>query len=147
MLLVVDASVAIKWLIPEDDSDEALQFAKEHRLIAPQLIYAECANIIWKKARRGELDAQEAREAALFVDTFDVQTVGMRELATAALDLSLHLDHAVYDCFYLALAILEDCRLVTADERLCDRVESRMGKPDAGRCLLLGSAPTAGRTR
>lgn len=139
MRLVVDASVAIKWLVPEDDSAQALEIANAHELIAPQLIYAECANIVWKKVRRGELTLREAQEAAMFIDTFFVRTVAMRELVPVALDLSLHLDHSAYDCFYYALAVLEDCRFVTADTKLRDRIAATLGEAEAERCLLLGA--------
>lgn len=139
MRLVVDASVAIKWLVPEADSAPALEIASAYDLVAPQLIYAECANIVWKKVRRGELTTQEAKEAAMFIDTFFVRTVAMKELVPVALDLSLHLDHSAYDCFYYALAILEDCRLVTADRKLRGRIAETLGETEAQRCLLLGA--------
>jgi predicted nucleic acid-binding protein len=139
MRMVVDASIAIKWLVPEEDYEKALSIAAAHQLIAPQLIYAECANIIWKKVRKGELTTREAREAAFFIDTFHVQTVALRELLDVALELSLHLDHAVYDCFYLALAILDDCQFVTADRKFKGAITARLGATDAHRCLLLSS--------
>lgn len=50
--MVVYASMAIKWLLPEDDFGNALDIADKHQLLAPQLIYAECASIVWKKVRR-----------------------------------------------------------------------------------------------
>lgn len=137
--MVIDASVAIKWLVPEDDHEKALTARRDHDFIAPQLIYAECANIVWKKVRKGELTAQEARESALFIDTYDIKTVAVRDLVPIALDLSLHLDHAAYDCFYLALALLEDCPFLTADVKLRDKVHSRMGALDAQRCLILNT--------
>jgi predicted nucleic acid-binding protein len=58
--LVIDASVAIKWIIDEEGSPAALALRK-HSLAAPDLLMAECANILWKKSRRGELSTDEVR--------------------------------------------------------------------------------------
>ena len=52
---VVDASVVIKWVVEEDGTPEALDLRQKGRLIAPELLVAECANILWKKVERDEL--------------------------------------------------------------------------------------------
>ncbi len=59
--LVIDASVAIKWVIDEPGTAHALAL-RRHRLSAPDLLVAECAIILWKKVRRGELSDQEAKQ-------------------------------------------------------------------------------------
>jgi predicted nucleic acid-binding protein len=64
-LYVVDARVAIKWVIAETGTPEALTLRRETRLIAPDLLVAECVNIPWKKVRRNELSMNEAPLAAL----------------------------------------------------------------------------------
>jgi predicted nucleic acid-binding protein len=137
--IVVDASVAIKWVVPEPDSSDAELLLDTHRLIAPQLIYAECGNILWKLVRRGQLSFEQALLATTLVDDFAVQTVSMRELVPSAVDLSVRLDHPAYDCFYAALAILQECAFVTADSKLC--IKARLGlKPhEAARFVMLGS--------
>ncbi|WP_157016461.1 type II toxin-antitoxin system VapC family toxin [Mesorhizobium xinjiangense] len=135
--LVVDASVAIKWVVPEDGQEEARALTRDRRLIAPQLIYAECANIVWKKVARGELGREEAIKAAQFIDTFEVWTVSMHTLGPLAVELALDLGHPVYDCFYLALAIVEDCSFVTADIKLHRKVHTRLPASDAIRCVML----------
>jgi predicted nucleic acid-binding protein len=134
--LVVDASVAIKWMAPEPDSHLALALRDGRRLIAPQLIFAECTNILWKKARRGEITAAQAAELALLVDDLDVETVSLRGLVTQASSLSLIYDHPAYDCFYLALALIEGCPFVTADQALCRKLRTKPAI-DAGICVLL----------
>lgn len=58
--LVVDSSVAIKWFVSEDDSEDALKLRDRHQLVAPDLLVAECVNAFWKMARRGELTAEAA---------------------------------------------------------------------------------------
>ena len=56
-VFVVDASFAIKWVVDEAHTTQAL-LLRRHRLIAPDLLIAECANVLWKKVRRGELTRQ-----------------------------------------------------------------------------------------
>ncbi len=58
--LVIDASIAIKWVVEEDGTDLALALRQKARLMAPDLIVAECANILWKKVQRKELSKDEA---------------------------------------------------------------------------------------
>jgi len=53
--LVIDASVAVKWVVEENGTPEVLALRQRARLIAPELLVAECANIFWKKVRRNEL--------------------------------------------------------------------------------------------
>jgi predicted nucleic acid-binding protein len=115
--MIIDASVAVKWFIPEVDSDRAIALVGDRRLRAPPLLLTEVGNVIWKKLRRGDLTERFdllARHAEL---QELVEIVGGRdaELATRALELSLMLDHAIYDCVYLALAEADEELLVTAD--------------------------------
>jgi hypothetical protein len=61
---VVDASVAVKWLIDEPLSAQAAKLVDDElALAAPELIYAEAANALWAIARRGNIDADDVREA------------------------------------------------------------------------------------
>ena len=60
---VVDASVAVKWYIPEVYSNEAEKLLdSEHLLHAPELILPEFGNIIWKKVRRGEVTSTRGHQ-------------------------------------------------------------------------------------
>jgi predicted nucleic acid-binding protein len=61
---VIDASIAVKWVVEEDRTAEALALRQRSKLIAPQLLVAECANILWKKVQREELLKKEALLAA-----------------------------------------------------------------------------------
>jgi predicted nucleic acid-binding protein len=114
--LVIDASIAIKWVVEEDGTDLALALRQKARLIAPDLIVAECANVLWKKAQRKELSNDEAL----------IELVPSRALMESATRLAIELDHPAYDCLYLALAVENGCRFVTADERLVHKI--RRGK-------------------
>lgn len=114
---VVDASVAIKWVVDEPGTEEAL-LLRRHRLVAPDLLVPECANILWKKVRRGELSDAEAMLAARLLQRAEVELEPMRGLLEPATKLAIALDHPAYDCLYLALAEALSCALVTADEQL-----------------------------
>src|SRR5258708_12957997 len=100
--LVIDASVAIKWVIEEPGTREALSL-RRHRLFAPDLLVAECANILWKKARRNELSLQEALLAARLLQRADVELAPMRAFLEPATKLAIALDHPAYACAYLPL--------------------------------------------
>ena len=122
---VVDASVAVKWLVREPLSEHAARLL-EHDvpLVAPGLIYAEAANALWAMARRGDLTATDVRDTQdlLAEAPLDVPYT-MRQLMPAAARLAHDLDHPVYDCFYLALALQEQRPVVTADRRFHDTVQ------------------------
>lgn len=123
---VVDASVAGKWLAPEPESAQADTLLADE-LIVPDLIFAEVANILWKKASRGEMDGAVAAAGARWMQQLPWRVVPGADLMSAALALALRLQHPAYDGFYLALAVSSDCPLVTADRRLFDRCR----RPDA----------------
>ena len=114
---VIDASIAVKWVVEEDGTPEALILRQRARLIAPELLVAECANILWKKVQRHEVTNGEALLAARLLQVAEIELVPMRSLFEAATRMSIELDHAAYDCVYLALAIANNCQFVTADER------------------------------
>ncbi|MFP4004237.1 MAG: type II toxin-antitoxin system VapC family toxin [Alphaproteobacteria bacterium] len=121
---VVDASVAVKWLVTEPNSDQA-----EHllgcglTLVAPALLFAEAANALWAICRRGYIGRNEFAEALGVLKSAPIDVpVPMRDLAASAGRLAVDLDHPVYDCFYLALALQEQHPVVTADQRFYGRV-------------------------
>ena len=118
--LVIDASVAIKWVIEEDGTAEALALRRQ-RLTAPDLLIPECANILWKKVRRNELSAEEAAFAGRLLANADIELAPTRPLMDAAMEIAVLLDHPAYDCMYLALAEQNDVTFVTADSRLISK--------------------------
>jgi predicted nucleic acid-binding protein len=118
---VIDASIAIKWVVEEDGTAEALALRRS-RLIAPQLLIAECANILWKKVQREELLKEEALLAARLLQGAEIELLPMQSLLEAAVRMSIEIDHAAYDCVYLALAIDNKCQFVTADERFLRKI-------------------------
>ena len=121
---IVDASVAVKWVIEEEGSADARRLS-HFPLEAPDLLLIECANILWKKVRLGDLVAAEAKERLDLLFRSPVRLAASRDLLAPALELSLDLRHPVYDCLYLALAQLRGVPLVTADERLISALRRR----------------------
>ncbi len=118
-MVVADASVAIKWVFPEVDSDRAVDLRKtDDSIIAPDLIVVEIGNAIWKRAVRGAIDPVDAVEAHKLAIALLTRLVPIQELAERAMELAITLRHPIYDCFYLALAERERAPLVTADKRL-----------------------------
>ena len=117
MSFVIDASIAIKWVVAEPGAETALLLRQE-RLFAPDLLIPECANILWKKVRRGELTGAEATVAARLLSMADIELEPMRALLEPATRLAIALDHPAYDCIYLALAEALGCEFVTADQVL-----------------------------
>ena len=125
MRLVVDASVAVKWLIAEDDSDVARELvARGEDLHAPRLIASEIANALWRKARLGEIERGEAGAMLASVPEMPVRWGADEAVCADAVRLALALDRPVYDCVYLALAHRIGAILVTADLRFVNALAS-----------------------
>jgi len=123
--LCIDASVAIKWLISEAGTPEALAL-RNNPLIAPDLLMSECANILWKKVQRKELQKNEALLAARLLQGAEIELVPTRSLLETTTQLAIELAHPAYDCVCLALAMERGCRFITADDRLLRKIaESR----------------------
>jgi predicted nucleic acid-binding protein len=123
MTFVVDASVAVKWVIPEVLSDQASSLrGRTDLLLAPDLLLPEAANALWKKLMRREITAREAAQAIdlLMASGLDLRPSG--PLLSRALTLAQRLRHPVYDCLYVALAQAEGATLITADQRLLARI-------------------------
>ena len=116
MKFVVDASVAAKWLLAEALSAKALDVVQPgNELVVPDLCWAEVGNILWKKSRAGELASTEAAKRFDDLALMGIRTVSNVVVARAALGVALATGRTVYDSLYIALAMHEGCRLVTAD--------------------------------
>lgn len=115
--LVVDASVAIKWLVEEEGSEAALAL-KGRDLAAPALLRVEAANVLRTLVARKAAKPDEALELFVFLQAAPLTIVDHDDaLEAQALRLALDLGHPVYDCVYLALAERMGRVLVTADNR------------------------------
>lgn len=115
---VVDASVALKWVLDEAGSAAASELLDGRRLFAPPLLAIEVANALWAVSRRGQITGAEAEDALDLIlrAPFQPFPSGL-DLSRRALELARFLDHPVYDCVYLALAIAIERPVITADRR------------------------------
>jgi predicted nucleic acid-binding protein len=116
---VIDASVALKWFIPEVHEAEAKRFLDPgNSLCASDLLPSEFGNILWKKVRRAEITADEAQRIAAAMQSSPVILFPSLALLPDALRVAVATSCTVYDCMYLSLAAARRCRLVTADRKL-----------------------------
>ncbi len=125
-LIVVDASVAAKWVLTEADTHLALELLDGTvRCTAPALIRMEVAGAVIRRLRSetmtvGLAEAACARWDALASGAF-VQLIGQDDLLENAIDMALSIRHGIADCLYLAAATQLECKLITADRVLHER--------------------------
>jgi predicted nucleic acid-binding protein len=127
-LLVLDASVAIKWAIPsarEPFTDESLRWLKRYvdgeiDFIVPDVFWAEVGNVLWKGTRQNRWRQDEAESVAADMRARGFTTVSSLVLLPEAMKIAFAHDRAVYDCLYVALAVQSKTDLITADERLAN---------------------------
>ena len=121
MRLVVDASVAVKWLVEEEHSSAADSLLEgSHELFAPRLMASEVGNTLWRKVRLGEVERSRGAVLAAAISEMPVRWMEDEGVCADALRLSLALDRPVCDCVYLALAHRIGATLVTADARFAN---------------------------
>lgn len=126
MSWVVDASVAVKWVIPEMLSDEADRVRDGgDDVLAPDLLLVEVANALWRKTAAREISSREADAALDLVRRSGIDLRPAAPLLPRAMEMARRLGHPVYDCVYLALAEREHAAFVTADQRLLRRLSTR----------------------
>jgi predicted nucleic acid-binding protein len=133
--MIIDASVAVKWVVFEDGSEQALELLGRE-LAAPAIWLAEAANALRTKCAKGEISEEEASEFTLDLADAPVAPLNLKDLLLMAMRMALDLDHAIYDCFYLAAALHKDTKLVTADRRLL--VKTAAHPYLASRAIMLG---------
>lgn len=130
--VVIDASLALKWVLTEPFSDEALALLEEWRmqevrLCAPELLIYEAASALYKRTTRGELPLDQAQKALdELIDTGPRLVTGA-PLSSRAMEIAQDFKRpTAYDAQYLALAERENCACWTADERLWNAVRHRI---------------------
>jgi predicted nucleic acid-binding protein len=138
---VVDASVGIKWFVPEVHSAEARQWRNgPDELHAPAFFFdLEIANILWKKVQRAEITRTDADLILGQLPALPLTRHAEAPLLASAFDLADRTHRTVYDSLYLALAVQLGGRVVTADQRLYN---SLAGTPWAGYICWVGDLPT-----
>lgn len=134
--IVLDASVAVDWLLPGPGSAAALAFVRSGaRRIAPDLIFAEFASAATKFVRHGLTPKAVARDAVQRLPDLIDEIAPLGGLAGPAYDLTARHGFSVYDSVYLALARRRGLLLVTADAKLARRAVD-IGMADHVRLLI-----------
>ncbi len=127
MNLVIDASVIIKAFVPEILSDKAEEVMTrvadgEILLMAPDLLYAETGNILWKKHRLHELTVAEVDEIVDAISSLPIKIEASRPVMPLAVTIAIHSGITVYDAMYVTVARIYEKKLITADKKLVDRL-------------------------
>ncbi|HXB75761.1 MAG TPA: type II toxin-antitoxin system VapC family toxin [Candidatus Acidoferrales bacterium] len=131
MLKVVDASLAVKWFIPEPDSDKAINLLENFRnksaiLTAPDHIVSEIGSALWKRSTlRKEISVLEALESLKDFLALGLQLHPTPRLVEAALELAGQEHHSPYDMLYVVLAAQLGCEFITADRTLFIRLSTK----------------------
>lgn len=115
---VLDASVVVKWFIPEVYSESALKLREmDGRFYAPAFLTLEIGNVLARKRRRNELTQVEAEGIWRAFRQSPIRRHADETLVLAAFDLAQHTRTTLYDNLYLALAVELDIAFVTADRK------------------------------
>jgi predicted nucleic acid-binding protein len=139
--LVIDASVVIKFYVPEilsDKAGEALARVEDGELLlyAPDLVYPETGNILWKKQRRRELTSEEVDEIANAFIALPMIIESSKPIIPLAVSIAMHSGITVYDAMYVAVARVYETKMITADKKLTDVLAKTEFKNDV---LWLGA--------
>ena len=125
MNFVIDASVLIKFYIPEILSDEAEGLLTrveqgDVMLFAPDLIYPEVGNILWKKQRMKELTRSEVEEITDAIMSLPLKIETSKLLLPLAIDIGTAYGITIYDAIYVSMARIYETKMMTADKKLAD---------------------------
>ncbi|MGB2726861.1 MAG: type II toxin-antitoxin system VapC family toxin [Halobacteriota archaeon] len=124
-MIILDASVVVKWFSEEEYTDKALAIRErirvgEERVFVPDLLLYELANAL---KYNPSFDANDVSDAITSIFDMDVDIVTpIPEIVNSAVTLAFEYNITVYDAFYIALAKDLELTLITADRRLCERV-------------------------
>jgi len=132
--VVVDASLALKWSIPEHDSNVALAMLtdwlqKGVELLVPALFVCEITNVMFQHVRGKKMTTDEAKDALQKILAIGIELDALQDgsISIRALEFADQFSQkATYDSHYLALAEREGCEYWTADERLWHAVHGTL---------------------
>ena len=125
--IVIDSSVVIKWFFDEPYCAEARRILQAFRkgtvtLLAPDLIYAELGNVVWKKHRFQGVAAADAQQVVEELQQLPLIVTSSADLLADAYRLAVAQQRTVYDALYLALSLREHAPFVSADQKLVNAV-------------------------
>jgi predicted nucleic acid-binding protein len=123
---ILDASVGLKWVLNESDSDKARQLREDFRnaireFLAPDIFAVECAHALTKGERRGVVVDPDFLYDEIMLDA--PRFSPSIPLMMRAISIARKARIAVYDCVYVALAEQEGCELITADQRVLNALQ------------------------
>jgi predicted nucleic acid-binding protein len=139
--LVIDASVAVKWVVPEANSEAATRLLTDGAILAaPSHWLAEIGTTLWAMASvRKIMTRDQAEQRIQWVGELVVQETPVRTLLSTASAIAFDLGLTVYDTLYLALAEKVQIPLVTADRKLFK--QAKASARFDGRVLWLADLP------
>lgn len=121
--MIIDASVGVKWILPEEDSAKALDLFQQSELIVPGLFHVEIGNALWRKAQNGEVELTTLLPFLGGVPEL-VTTLSEVDYVPRAAEIAVELGHPIYDCIYLAMAGDLEMELKTADLKFLAKVSA-----------------------
>lgn len=134
---IIDASVAIKWFLPEQYSINAIRLLDTGiDLLAPDLIFPECGDVLWKKWQRQELASEVIPAILGDLGRMNLRIVPAFTLVEEASHIAVTYRRSFYDSLYLALAAVSNGRMLTADEKLCNAMK---GTSMANAVMFIGN--------
>jgi predicted nucleic acid-binding protein len=130
---VLDASVAAKWFLPgaqEALVPEARRILENYAagsigLLVPDLFWCEIGNVLWESVRIGRISINSAHDALASLTSWRLPTAPSLNLIDDALAIACRFERSVHDAVYVALAVVANRVLVTADERLANALAAR----------------------
>ena len=131
--IIIDASVAAKWVLPSVDeplTDQAFELIaryakKDIEFIVPDFFWVEMGNLLWKAARLKRWSTDDATTALATLEEYQFPTIPSKSVIDLALVIATSFDRTVYDSVYVALAVDTKSQLVTADEKLVNALGAR----------------------
>ncbi|MES1200813.1 MAG: type II toxin-antitoxin system VapC family toxin [Pseudomonadota bacterium] len=122
MTFVIDASVALRWFLNEPGADDAKTCFDRQQGIAPDFALAEIGNGLWRAHRRGRIELSKAKAFVTLSTSLYREIVPQIDLQQRSFEIACALDHAIYDCCYLALAEMRRVPFFTVDMTLREKV-------------------------
>lgn len=134
MTLVVDASLAVKWVMPEEGQEAAQALlSREADWVAPDFLLIEIGNVLRTKLMRRQIDQPQLRSGFALVKASVRRFIPDRGLIERAFEMAVECGHTVYDCMYLSCAEQENTQVATADTRFINKLRtssfSRLVRP------------------
>ena len=132
-LVVLDASVAAKWLVwagepLETEALSLLDLRNQGQLefIVPDLFWLEIGSILCKAVQRGRCNEEAARKSIPALQHYDLTTEPAESLLESAFTIARQYNCSFYGSIYVALAVSRQATLITADEKLANATAAHL---------------------